>query len=542
MRISSLRDGAIVNANVHTMDPARPVAEAVAWRDGRITLVGTSAEVLASRPSGSLVDAHGGTVTPGLIDSHTHPIWGAELARGADLGGLTSFRDVLAALRAEADATVRKGEQWVFAWNLDYAALEGRPIRGVDFTDAVHAMPTVVMFHDLHTGVATDAALAHAGIDGSETFADQSVVVVDADGRPTGELREPSAYKLLLRACPQVTRSQLREHTTRVLRDFARTGLTGGVVMDGSLDTLDLLAEIETTEDLPVRLDVALWHEPGRGDDGVEEFVARRTDRGRRWRTGMIKLFLDGVVETGTAWLYEPDTCGHSHKSYWTDRERFADVVSRYAAEGFQIATHAIGDRAVGEVVEMYRRVGVLAANGAPHRIEHIETLTDADLSGMGRLGATASMQPLQMQWRRHDRSDKWSSRLGPDRASRAYRTRDMLDLGIPLALGSDWPVAPFDPRVGMAWAQLRRPPGLAGRAVFEPHQVLRPAEALHAYTVAAAKALGDTSRGRVVEGMAADLTCFGGDPLRVPADELPELPVLATIVDGGCSFGEERP
>ncbi|MYS80480.1 amidohydrolase family protein [Embleya scabrispora] len=100
----------------------------------------------------------------------------------------------------------------------------------------------------------------------------------------------------------------------------------------------------------------------------------------------------------------------------------------------------------------------------------------------------------------------------------------------------------PFDARVGMAWAQLRRPPGRSDASAFEPDQILRPAEALHAYTTAAAKALGDTSRGRVAQGMAADLTCFGGDPLRVPADELPELPVLATIVDGACSFREERP
>ncbi|MHA4854284.1 amidohydrolase [Rhodococcus sp. MSC1_016] len=540
MNPTSLPDGAIVNANVRTMDPDRPTAEAVAWRQGRIVAVGTATDVLSHDIDGEILDAEGGTVTPGLIDSHTHPTWGAELSRGADLQGVHSFDQVLEVLRRQADVVRTRGEQWVFAWNLDYAALGDRQIRGEDLADSVYGMPAVVMFHDVHTAVATPAALAHARINGSEQFVDNSAVVCDAAGRPTGELREASAYNLLYDAAPPLTRNDHIAHVDRVLKEFASTGITGGVIMDGTLATLELLNEMEAVGTLPVRLDVALWHAPDRDDAGVSSLIEQLAAGGRRWKTGLIKLFLDGVIETGTAWLYEPDTCGDSDRSYWPDRQRFAEVVERYASAGFQIATHAIGDRAVGEVLDVYESVGVLAKNGAPHRIEHIETLTDGDLSRFQQLGIIASMQPLQMQWRHEDLSDRWSARLGPTRASRAYRTRDLIDSGVPLALGSDWPVVPFDPRIGMAWARLRRRPGDLSAQPFEPAQAIDAHEALHGYTAGAAQALGDHSRGIISEGRRADLTCFRGDPITASADELVELPILATYLDGECSYREE--
>ena len=143
-------------------------------------------------------------------------------------------------------------------------------------------------------------------------------------------------------------------------------------------------------------------------------------------------------------------------------------------------------------------------------------------------------MQPLHMQWREADRSDAWHVRLGPERSARAWRTRDLVDAGAPPALGSDWPVAQHDPRLGMAWARLRRPPGERDAPAFEPEQALTALETLEGYTVRAAGVVGDQARaGRIAPGFHADLTGFAEDPVACPADDLVDLPVWLTMVEG---------
>ncbi|MGH3359665.1 MAG: amidohydrolase [Nocardioidaceae bacterium] len=526
---------AIVGADVRTLDPARPHAEAVAVSGTTIAAVGRRSDILELTDGDTeIVDLAGATLTPGLIDSHIHPVWGASLTDGIDLDGLTTLDAVCGAVRAEA-ARVRDGgaDGWVRGWNLDYAAFNGIAIEGRHLEDAALGLPAAFTFYDLHTAVGTRAALRQAGIDGHRDFGDASLIVVDAHGSPTGELREPTAYNLLLDAAPPVTREQELAGVRRVLEELASVGVTGGVVMDGDPEMLTLLAELERDEPLPVRLDIALWHSPDRDDAGIEEYVALRDAAGDRWRCGLIKLFGDGVIDTGTAWLYEPDTCGHGLQPFWPDAGRFAEVVGAYTEAGFQIATHAVGDRAVGAALAAYERTGTHARNGAAHRIEHLETVTDEDVERMAAAGVTASMQPLHMQWRHADNSDSWATRLGAERAGRAFRTGDMLGSGVPVTLGSDWPVAQKDPRIGMAWARARRTPGRPDAPTFEPDQSLSPEQALEGYTSWAATALGDATRGRIAAGMLADLTAFASDPVAATPDELIDLPIVLTVVDG---------
>lgn len=275
-------------------------------------------------------------------------------------------------------------------------------------------------------------------------------------------------------------------------------------------------------------------------DDEIVAQLPLRDARGRRWRAGVVKLFVDGVIETGTAWLGEPDAFGDGQTPYWPDPDRYREVVVRFARAGFQCVSHAIGDRAVRAALDAYAAAGTRAANGAPHRIEHLEVLGDDDVRRVARDGVVASMQPLYMQWRRADGSDPWSTRLGPERVAQGYRTRDLLDAGAQLALGSDWPVAPVDPRVGMAWARLRRPPGRPDATVLEPEQRLTALEALEGYTSWAARAVGDPRGGRIAPGCAGDLTVLAHDPVELPADELPDLPVRMTVVDGEIAYRDD--
>ena len=527
----------IRDANIRTQNPAQPLAEAVAFDGDTIIAVGSLASVLEFRgPATEVIDAAGRTLTPGLIDGHIHPLMGAAATRGVDFGGITTMPEFLKRLRTEADRILRDDPQaWLRGWNVDYGIFAGRTIAAEEIEDAVHRLPTALFFFDMHTVLATSAALAQAGVTGAVHFDDVSQIVLDADGRPTGEVREATAFDFVLAAAPVLTRSDGVAISRRVLAQLNSSGITGGCVMDGDAEAIDFLEEMaESGSGLPVRLVTALRHGPERDDDGVAEFISLRDRKGRRWRGGVIKMFLDGVIDTGTGWLSEPDAMGEGLLPFWPDPAHYVKTVERYAAAGFQIATHAIGDRAISAAIDAYLAVGVIAKNGAPHRIEHLEYLADEDLPRLAAAGITASMQPLHLQWRKADGSDSWASRLGPERTKRAWRIRDIMRSGAPLALGSDWPVAQLDARIGMAWARLRRAPGVRDGFVFEPDQCLTAQEALDGFTTWSAAAQGDGGQlGKIEVGFKADVALWAEDPVAVDADDLVDVPVHLTVVGG---------
>ncbi|ALE04873.1 amidohydrolase [Arthrobacter sp. ERGS1:01] len=537
-------DTIIVNASVHTLDPARPGCDTIVMAGGRVVATGDAALLKEHRGSDtSIVDAQGHTVTPGLIDAHIHPIEGVEATIGVDFGGVKTLEGFLAALRAEADRVLaHEPSGWVRGWNVDYGVFEGRPITAELIEGAVRGLPTFLQLFDLHTVLASRAALKAADITGPRRFPDSSEIVVTDEGLPTGELREASAYALVAAAAPALTRAQAIGRAREIMMNLAKSGITAGSIMDGDIASLDFLDEIDSTDaGLPVRLVAALGHKPGMDAQAVRDYLAAKHRSGRRWRGGLIKMFLDGVIDTGTGWMYEADTSGEGLYSFWPDPSEFPTTVKHYSDEGFQIATHAIGDRAIGVAIDAYIAAGVASTRSAPHRIEHLECLADQDLPRLAGAGITASMQPLHMQWRNADGSDSWSSRLGPDRASLAWRVKDILTSGAPLALGSDWPVAQYDVRIGMAWARLRRTPGQPDAHVFEPAQRLSPTETLKGFTLWAARAQGDNDAGSIRPGYRADLTMWADDPLKVSGDQLIDVPITSTWVDGAVVFAGEE-
>ena len=527
-------DLAIVGARLRTNagGEADRAATALLVRDGRIVRLGDDAGVRAAAEAAGIPvrDVAGAVVTPGLFDSHTHPHWAAEVTAGIDLGGLETVAELREAIAAE-HARLPEGA-WLRGWNLEYEPFEGAGLRGDLLADAAPGRPVALICYDLHTALATAPALAAAGITGAREFTDASEIVVDASGAPTGELREPTAYNLVFDAAPKPSPEEERDALRDMFRRLAAAGLTGGAIMDGRDRTVELLAELEARGELDHRLTVHHWHAVGDDDEAVARVVAGRDRAGRLWRTGAIKLFSDGVIDTGTAWLHEPDACGDGRAAFWPSWERFAEVVRAYHDAGMLIATHAVGDYAVNRVLDVYAQLP--ARPGLPfHSIEHLEVLSDADVEKLRGSGVTASMQPLHMQWRSPDGSDTWATRLGAGRNATGYRVRDVLDAGATLTLGSDWPVAQYDPRLGMAWARGRRTPGETSAPVFEPEQRLTGEEALLAYTLWPARARGHADRGVLVPGAVADLTVWGADPVAAEPDELPGIPIRLTVVDG---------
>lgn len=544
MSSPSTADLLIVDADVVTLDPARPRARAVAVSRGVVVDVG--GDEVAERWRGSrteVVSLGGAALTPGWVDGHSHPVGSLTMSAGADLTAvrtLDQLRERLAQLaRASTDG-------WVQGWGLVPDVFPGGVPRADLVDDVLGGALCLLRMADAHSALASTSLLRAAGIDGPRRFASTAEVICDAtaDGpRPTGFLLEWDAMALADRHAPSAPDAELRSRLRSLLGDMAAQGLVGAHVMDGDAASLDLLARTEDDDDLPLRLRVAPFCMPGVDDDDVAQLVAWQERTGRRWRVAGVKLMIDGTIDGGTAWLDHADANGESTGSYWRDPQAYARAVRALDAAGVPTVTHAIGDGGVRFVMDVLEPLGPPGAHDstgahrgrrAAHRLEHLETLPDDLVTRIGRSGVTASMQPTHCShFVAADGSDNWSVRLGPERAGHGWRIRDLLDAGALVVLGSDWPVAHFDARAIMAAAQLRRPVEDDDAPPVGPDQAISAAAALTGYTRAPALAVGDAARGAIRVGAAADLTAVGVDPTTAPPADLAAAPVVLTVVGG---------
>ncbi|MFE5486798.1 amidohydrolase [Streptomyces sp. NPDC056527] len=519
----SAPDLVLVNARVR--EPELTGATAVAVRDGLITAVGDDTDALAWRGQGTeTVDLGGATLTPGLTDAHSHPVWGLEMFTGTDLSGVRDLDELRAAL-----ATAERRDGWIVGVALDHNVFGGRPIHRELVEDVLGGAPAFLRLYDGHSALASEAALKAAGIHGPRAFAQRSEIVCDGEGRPTGHLIEHAAMDLMTPLLPAQPYAERRDRLVELLTSMAATGLTGAHVMDlGGQDVPGLLTALEADGDLPLRLRLAPWCMPGATAEELDELVRLQERSGRLWRVGGVKFFMDGTVEGGTAWLEHADCHGQGTDAFWPDPAAYSAAVRHFHEAGVGTATHAIGDAAVRHVLDT---VAALGAGGPRHRIEHIETVPDGELGRFAALGVVASMQPPHTAYTRADHTDEWSKRLGDERADRAWRCRDLRDAGAYLALGSDWPIAHHDARQVLATAQAPRGaasarPGLSGLM------------ALEGMTTHAAVAAGEERvAGRIAPGYRADLTAFTVDPVTAPADETAQAPIRLTTAGGRITY-----
>lgn len=530
---------------IHTMDGHRgDFRQAVAVRDGVITAIGSRVEAQDWAHAGTrVVDLGNATLTPGLVDCHIHPVFGLDLTIGVDLSSAATMEEVRALLQSESE----NDGGWLRGWGLNPNAFGAVPLHR-SVLDAVSGdKPALIRLFDGHSALANSRALDLAGIRGRHEFEQASEVVCDADGVPTGLLLEAAAMELVQRHIPQETFDERKARLAALLEDFARAGLTGGHIMDHSDESARLFRALEIDGGLPLRLRSAPWCMPGTDESDWKELARTVGTGGRRWSVEAIKLFVDGTVDNGTAWLYEPDAYGQSTAPFWPRPEEYSAAVRYFASRGIPTATHAIGDAGVEHVLNALESLpGAVPADvlrRTVHRIEHLETVPDGLVERFRSAGVVASMQPTHCtHYSAADHSDNWSTRLGAERADRAWRCRDLREAGVTLGIGSDWPIAPFEPLPIIADAQLRRRSGHPEQEPIAPAQGLNAYQALEGYTSHAAKAAGlwDVS-GSISVGKRADFTAFELDPLTTDPDELAASAVLGTFVDGEIQFMLER-
>jgi predicted amidohydrolase YtcJ len=519
------------------MDPQRPTASALAVRDGLIVAVGSDGEVReACDGTTEVIGGDGWAVTPGLTDGHQHLFGGAELGRGIDFDRVADLEQVRSLLASHRQR-VGPGA-WLLGFALEYAALGGQPYHHDLLDSAAGDGPMLLYSLDHHTAYANAEALRLAGVDGPRRLPGSAQVVCDDRDRPTGELRERPAMEAVRRVMPTPTRDERLGWYRDAIQRQNAVGLTSIHLMDGTADTLDVLSELEGAGDLSLRVAVHYSIAPTADDAYVDDIARGPRRAGRRFRADGVKFMMDGVIETGTAWLEEPDLRGEGGNPMWSDLGRYREIVHRFHEAGFRIATHAIGDRAVREVLDVYAS---LPDGTARHRIEHIETAPDTTVARFSPQQVTASMQPIHLRWMKPDLSDPWSQRLGPHRCAHTMRSGDLSAAGALVVLGSDWPVAPFDPRLGFFAAQLRRAPDLDDEGAIGASRPLSGLETLAGYTTNAAIAIGEEGvAGALRPGYRADFVAWAADPADCPPAEVVDLPVRATVVDGVVAYRGE--
>ncbi len=528
-----------VGARVRTGDAAAPIAEAVAVQDGRIRQVGTRGEVLRAAGGDAFVQElpAGAVVVPGLVDAHAHLFGLGRALAVAQLRGMRAPVEAVERLRA-AGNDARQGDWWVGrGWDQTEWAEEHRrfPDRRV-LDEAFKEAPVFLSRVDGHAAWVNGEALRRAGITAKTPDPAGGRIERDEEGEPTGVLVD-NAIDLVSKVMPPLTDAQHARRVQAALLRAVEVGLTA--VHDAGMDlrTFRYLQNLDAAGRLPLRV----YAMAAGGDDDWEQWVGLGTFKGRLLEMRSVKFLMDGALGSRGAALHAPyaDDPGNDGLLLMSPEE-LEHRAAAFMARGFQVSVHAIGDRAATLAIEAL--AGAAAApgdEGGRHRLEHAQVLRPEDLRRMGEFGFIASMQPT------HARSDlRWAeARLGPVRVRHAYAWRSVLEAGVPLAFGSDFPVEDPEPLAGLYAARTRQDAEGFPEGGWFPQQRLSGDEALRAFTHGAAyAAFAEGERGVLAAGYAADFTVLSVDPVEDAPRALLGAKVLLTVVDGREVFRPRAP
>jgi hypothetical protein len=505
-----------------------PEATALASRGERVLAVGSDAEVSALvGPATRVVELRGRLVVPGFNDAHVHFLDGGFGLLSADLRPATDEAD-LARRLAEHARTLPEGT-WILRGNWDHHAWPSRrePTRqAIDAATPQH--PVFVNRLDGHMALANSLALRLAGITRDTESPPGGEVVRDASGEPTGLLKD-NAQELVARVIPEPSREMNLRAARAALAEAARLGVT--TIQDNSAaDALPSYQELRARGELTARLYV--W----RYASSALEPLARtgvRTGLGDHWiRLGALKILSDGSIGSATAALKEPFSDRPESRGLLIHPvDELERMIREADAAGFQLAVHAIGDRANALVLDAFEKA--VRANGRRDRrfrIEHAQHVAARDVERYGELGVVASVQPSHCI----DDMRFVEAHIGKQRLRDAYRWASFLAAGVPLAFGTDWFVEPLDPRLGLYAAVTREFPEGGPPGGFEPQERIGLAEALDAYTRGSAYAeFAERDKGTLEVGKLADLVVFERDLFRIQPRELLTAAVDLTVVGG---------
>jgi predicted amidohydrolase YtcJ len=529
----------VLNANVWTGDDAQPKAQAVAVLGTRIVSVGSDAEVALWRGANTkVVDANGKLLLPGFNDAHVHFVSGGAQLDSVQLNDVTNTEEFVRRIAEQAKKTP-KGE-WILGGDWDETKWSPPNLPTRQMIDPVTPdNPVLLSRYDGHSVLANSRALELAGITAQTSDPPGGTIVRDAQGNPTGDLKDAAldeAYKVV----PPLSHDQRLRAVKRALEHAASLGVTSVQDMNPDYADVAIFSELLQTGELTTRIYAApLITEV----DDQAKIGIRHAFGGPYLRIGAVKAFADGSLGSRTAYFFDPFSDQPENRGLLSSEmqpiSQMRDRMMKADAAGLQICTHAIGDQAISIILDIYTDV-VKAHRGAERRfrIEHAQHMAEKDFARFAQLDVIASVQPY------HAIDDgRWAeARIGHDRASRTYAFRTFLNHGVHLAFGTDWDVAPLNPLLTVYAAVTRATLDGKNPQGWFPEQKLSVEEAVHAYTLGSAYAeFQEQEKGSITVGALADMVLLSGDIFSIDPVKIREVKALKTIVGGKVIWDPTR-
>jgi len=525
---SQTADLVLIGGDVHTMDPAHPHATAVAVKGAAIVAVGSDAEIKSwIGDHTEVVELTGHTVTPGLVDAHCH-VYGL----GVDLESVNVRQlasEAAVADKVAAEIARRPAGEWVLGRGWDQNRWPGQRFPNRSTLDAKISDRAVVLRRiDGHAIWVNTPALRAAGITAATADPAGGRIIRDGKGEPTGVFVD-NAMALVESKMPPAT-PEVRERRLRLaLSMLPVNGFTGVHEMGIEEETAAVYRKLAAANELPVHVYAFVLGDPAHPlAKSPEPATGRFVMRG-------VKFFADGALGSRGARLYADYADDPGNRGLWvTEPKQLAIAVDAAVAHGWQVAIHAIGDAGIGSVLDAYLAAEKAHPGDLRLRVEHTQVIARADIPRMVEAHAIASMQPT------HATSDMpWAqARVGSERIKGAYAWRTMLDKGVPVAAGSDFPVEEVSPILGIHAAVTRQDANGKPAGGWYPEQRMSLDEAIAAFTRGAAYAeFAEAKRGVIAVGRAADLTVFA--TALTPDWMLLATRIERTIVDGRTTYRE---
>jgi predicted amidohydrolase YtcJ len=515
----------LTNCRIYTFNPLQPIAQALAIQAGKITAVGSHADIIALAGKNTIVeDLQGSVILPALTDAHIHLLeYGLSLQR---IDCETDTRaECLQRIRERVDQS--HNDQWVLGhgWNHNTWP-EG--IGNKEMLDAISPEQPIYLTHkSLHSAWANTAALKRAGINEDSPNPAGGQFLRDQDGRLTGILLE-GAMRVLEDAIPRPDQTARMNALLNAQQSMLKFGITSVHDFD-PWDCYTALSVLEENHQLILRVMKGI---PQPNLDEVIQSGLRSGSGSQHLALSWLKLFADGALGPQTAAMLAPYEQSDSSGMLFLESEDIVDIGQKALRHGISLAVHAIGDRANREVINGYAQLSemtLLQKASLPVRIEHVQLIASQDIARLASLGITASMQPI------HAISDrKMADKHWGDRCRNAYAWQSVKTGGAKLVFGSDAPVESPNPFWGIFAAVTRKPLHPQEKVEsWQPHQCLSIADALSAYITQPQEISGNSSHlGKLQKGYLADLVQFHTDPFKADRAISQVLPV-ATMVDG---------
>jgi len=532
--LSAPADLIVTDAHIHTVDDSRPDAQAIAVRDGRFVFVGSEREAMALKGASTrVVDLHGATVVPGLIDAHAHLYEIGLSLETVSLVGSASYDEVVA--RTVARLKTLPAGEWLQGWGWDQNrwAVKEFPTHDA-LSRAIPNVPVVLSRVDGHAVLANAEAMRRAGITAATKDPEGGRIVRDAQGNPTGVFVD-NAQELINRAIPQPTAAQVTRRMTASLADMRRWGLTGADDPGEPRGIIDVMESMAKAGEYNFRGYILI------SDDSAA--IAHYFTLGPRsamydghlW-VRAIKLYADGALGSRGAALLSPYSDDPTNSGLLVSSEAHLEHVAEEALRhGFQVATHAIGDRGNRNVLDAYdSALKVVPRADHRFRVEHAQIIDPADIPRFAQLGVIPSMQSS------HQTSDmRWAEdRVGPSRIRGAYAWQSLLATGVVIPNGTDAPVEQVNPMITFHSAVTREDATGWPSGGWYPEQRMTRDEALRSMTIwPAYAAFQDQVMGSITPGKYADFTVLDQDIMTVPASDILKTQVVATYIGGKAAY-----